>query len=238
MYLKTGDLARYNTRGELVHAGRVDFQIKIRGQRVETVEIENTILTYSPDKISNCLVIKTSQDDDLLIAYIISTDLGMDTASIRDYCQKYLRQYMVPSYFIVLDKFPVTATGKVNRKELPFPTPLCHTPIDVPQIGAHTMSELEARVHRLWCSEFHLDSIPPHANCFALGGSSLSLMHLFNAYQFHLVRDKQLHVLDFFINPTIANHAQLLNNSISKTNTDWYPLHLKQGNFSKIYTYL
>ena len=58
VYLKTGDLARYNKRGELVHAGRADFQIKIRGQRVETTEIENTIMRYSSENITNCLVTK------------------------------------------------------------------------------------------------------------------------------------------------------------------------------------
>lgn len=100
--MKTGDLARYNVRDELVHVGRVDFQIKIHGQRVETTEIENTIINFSPDKIFNCLVTKNSQNDDLLIAYVISNELDIDTEEIRDYCNRYFRQYMIPSYFVVL----------------------------------------------------------------------------------------------------------------------------------------
>ena len=234
IYLKTGDLARYNARGELVHAGRLDFQIKVRGQRVETTEIENTVINFSPEKISNCLIIKTSQNDDLLIAYLVSHDLDIDTTEVRDYCQKHLRQYMVPSYFVVLDKFPVTATGKVNRKELPLPALLSHTLADFSQVDEQPMSELERRVHHLWCSELRLRNIPRHMNCFALGGSSLSLIHLFNAYQFQLVPDKQLYVLDFFLDPTIANHTELLINSISKTSINWYPLHLMQGSFARI----
>jgi hypothetical protein len=227
VYIKTGDLARYNSRGELVHVGRIDFQIKINGQRVETTEIENTIMNWSPDKISNCLVTKTLQNDDLLIAYVISNDLELGTEEIRDYCSVHLRQYMVPSYLIILDKFPLNANGKIDRKQLPLPSILNnYLPIEDRQ-----MSELEEEVHRLWCSTLRLDAVPHHMNCFALGGSSLSLMQLFNFYQFHLAPDKQLNVVEFFINPTIAEHIRLLINSKTKTHIVWTPLHLVEGMF-------
>ena len=229
VYLKTGDLARYTTRGELVHAGRKDFQVKIRGQRVETTEIENTIINFSPHKISNCLVVKAPHNDDSLIAYLVSSDSEHDISQIRDYCQRHLRQYMVPSYFVLLEKLPVNASGKIDRKQLPLPTLLSHTSNYFEQTNNQPMSELETQIHRLWCSEFRFDSISADINCFTLGGSSLSLMRLFNRYQFELVPDKQLNVLDFFIHPTIAKHAQLLINSISKTTMIWHPLHLMQG---------
>ncbi|CAF1410830.1 unnamed protein product, partial [Adineta steineri] len=114
IYMKTGDLARYNERGELVHAGRIDFQVKVHGQRVETTEIENTIITWSCDKISNCLVTKAPQNNDFLVAYIVSSDLQIDTEEIRQHCSKYLRQYMIPSIFIVLEKLPLNANGKID----------------------------------------------------------------------------------------------------------------------------
>jgi hypothetical protein len=229
VYLKTGDLARFNQRGELVHVGRVDFQIKVRGQRVETAEIENTIINSSPGKISNCLVIKAPQNDDLLIAYVISNDLELDTEEIRDYCNKHLNKFMIPSYFVVLDKLPLNAAGKIDRKQLPLPKLLCDTPTNVVPIEDKPMSELEKRVHSLWCSTFRVNNISLHMNCFALGGSSLSLIQLFNYYQFYLVPDKQLSVLDFFTNPTIADHVQLLTSSKSKTDIVSNPLHLIQG---------
>ena len=119
IYIKTGDLARYNLRGELISVGRVDFQIKIRGQRVEATEIENTIKSWSPSKITDCLVTKVPQSDDLLVAYVISNDSEVEIEEIRAYCNKHLRQYMVPSYFVVLDKFPLNANGKIDRKQLP-----------------------------------------------------------------------------------------------------------------------
>jgi hypothetical protein len=231
IYMKTGDLARYNERGELVHAGRIDFQVKVNGQRVETIEIENTIINWSPSKVSNCLVTKTRQNDDMLVAYIISNDLDLDIEEIRDYCNKYLRQYMVPSYFIVLEKFPLNANGKIDRKQLPLPSINSNTLNNFGRIEDELMTELEGKVHSLWCSVLRHDAIPCSMNCFALGGSSLSLMQLFNYYQFHLAPDKQLNVLDFFINPTITKHVQLLINGKTKTNIVWSPLYLVQGRF-------
>jgi hypothetical protein len=230
IYIKTGDLARYNERGELVHVGRIDFQIKIRGQRVETAEIENTIIKFSPNKIFNCLVTKISQNDDYLIAYIISNDSDLDTELIRDYCNKHLCQYMVPFHITILDKFPLNANGKIDRKELPLPALLSKTSFTVDD--NESMSTIEEKVHSLWCSILRLDSIPHDMNCFALGGSSLSLMQLFNYYQFHFTSDKQLKILDLFLNPTITGHVQLLLNSKIKTKTIWNPFHLTQGLFT------
>lgn len=229
VYVKTGDLAHYNARGELVHVGRVDFQIKINGQRMETIEIENTIINFSPGKISNCLITKISPDDDLLIAYVISNDLDLDIKELRDYCNKYLRQYMVPSYFVVLDKFPLNANGKVDRKQLPLPSIRSDILTNLVSIEDQPLVELEKKVHSFWCSALGLDMVSRHMNCFALGGSSLLLMRLFNYYQVYLAPDKQLNVLDFFVNPTIAEHVQLLTNSKPKTQTVWKPLHLVRG---------
>lgn len=231
IYMKTGDLARYNARNELAHIGRIDFQIKVRGQRVETIEIENTIMNWSPSKISNCLVIKAPQSDDLLVAYVISNDLELDIEEIKNYCNKHLHQYMIPSHFIVLAKFPLNTNGKVDRQQLPIPSSRCDTSSRYVQIGDQPLSELEEKIHNLWCTTFKFEAVPRWKSCFALGGSSLSLMQLFNYYQVHIVPDKRLNVVDFFNSPTIANHAQLLANSQSKIHTVWSPLHLVQGMF-------
>lgn len=236
IYIKTGDLARYNIRGELVPAGRIDFQIKIRGQRVETTEIENTIIEWSPSKILNCLVTKVPEDDDLLIAYVVSKNLDLPIEEIREYCNKKLRQYMVPSYFIVLNEFPLNANGKIDRKRLPLPTinnNASSAPTNFVVMEDQPMSDLEKTIYNLWCSTLRLDVVPRETNCFALGGSSLTLMQFFNYYQFHLAPDRQLNIVHFFTNPTIANHARLLMNSETETRTAWTPLHLIQGMFSK-----
>ena len=199
---------------------------------METTEIETTIMKCCPTQISSCLVMKASQNDDLLVAYIGSNDPELDIEEIRKYCRKYLHQYMIPSFFVVLDKLPLNINGKVDRKQLPLPKSFHLTHINILQSDSESMSELEKKVHDLWCATLRLDTVPHHMNCFVLGGSSLSLMQLFNTYQFHLVPDKQLNVLDFFVNPTIANHVQLLTNRKYKTNTNrHHPLHLVEGKF-------
>jgi hypothetical protein len=224
-YLKTGDLARYNERGELVHCGRADFQVKIHGQRVETIEIEDTIMNWSRNKISGCLVIKAPQNEDLLVAYIVSHDSKLNIEEIRNHCSKHLRQYMIPSYIVILDKFPLNSNGKIDRKQLPIPSLLSNVPINTDR----PITELEEKIHKLWCNVLQVETVPRHANCFALGGSSLSLIQFFNYYQFHFVPDTQLNVLDFFLSPTIAEHVQLLFNCKPKIKMIWSPLHLVQG---------
>ncbi|CAF2765776.1 unnamed protein product [Rotaria sp. Silwood2] len=121
-FFKTGDLARYNAKGELVHAGRIDFQIRIDNQRIEPAEVEKTIIACCPNEIFGCLVTKLSQDEDLLVAYVIGDKSQLDTELIRNYCKDHLRKHMVPSHFIVLDKFPLNASGKANRKQLSLPS--------------------------------------------------------------------------------------------------------------------
>ncbi|CAF1182844.1 unnamed protein product [Adineta steineri] len=216
-FFKTGDLARYNTRGELVHVGRVDFQIKIRGQRVEASEVESVIMAWSPNVITNCLVVKLTQEEDLIVAYMVSNNLKLDIESLRDYCKERLRQYMIPSHFIVLDKFPLNVNGKIDRKQLP--SPPSNVPSGFVKADEGLMSELEDQVHRFWCSKFELDSIPRDADCFALGGSSLTMMLIFNYYQANLVPEKQLDDLEFFTHPTIADHVRLLTCIKTKTSS-------------------
>ena len=136
---------------------------------------------------------------------------------------------MVPSYFIVMDQFPLNSNGKVDRKQLPVPTLIHDTSSTFVPIEDQSTSDLEAQVRQLWCSTLRLENISRDMNCFSLGGSSLSIMQFFNHYQFHLVPGKQIDILDFFVNPTIANHVQLLMKSKSQTKTLLNSLHLEQG---------
>ena len=240
-FFKTGDLARYNAHGELVHVGRIDFQIKIHGQRVNINEIENIVIDWSSNVISSCLVVKFPQvNQDSLIAYLVSKNTKLDIASLRDYCREHLCQYMVPSYFIVLDKFPLNANGKVDRKQLPLPLSSDILTTKSIKNNEKPMSKLEDEVCRLWSSLLGLDLVPRHANLFALGGSSLLFMQLFNYYQTHLSTNKQLSVTDFLINPTIAEHVRHLTDADTKMANTWQPLYMIEGMQERdvyLYTY-
>ncbi|CAF1166800.1 unnamed protein product [Adineta steineri] len=214
IYMKTGDLARYNERGELVHAGRIDFQVKVHGQRVETTEIESTIITWSSDKISNCLVTKVPQNDDFLVAYIVSSDLQIDTEEIRQHCRKHLRQYMVPSIFIVLEKLPLNANGKIDRKNLPVPDFSTLATIANDHRYVEPKGKVEILVHSLWCEILGHSQISTSANFFSIGGHSLLFIQLYQGYKTTFDADiSMLDIGELFQHPTIANHAQLINQS-------------------------
>ncbi|CAF0982682.1 unnamed protein product [Adineta steineri] len=214
VYIKTGDLARYNAQGKLFYVGRVDFQIKIRGQRVETTEIENTITNSYPDKISDCVVTKLAQNDDLLVAYVVSKDSELDTDQIRNYCNKHLYQYMVPSIFVFLKQLPLNANGKLDRQRLPIPD------ISVLLTGTNDLqyiepkNELETLVHSVWCKILGCNRISTLTNFFTIGGHSLLFIQLYQGYKTTFNIDiSMLDIGELFQHPTIANHAHLINQS-------------------------
>lgn len=111
----TNDLAYFTEKGELVHLGRTDFQVKIRGYRIELEEIENS-LNKIPE-IQNSVVI-ADKEQKYLIGYYISKD-ELKPNEISEKLLKDLPNYMIPSIFYRLDKFPLTPNGKLDRKKLP-----------------------------------------------------------------------------------------------------------------------
>ena len=115
MLYNTNDLAYYTSDGDIVHLGRTDFQVKIRGYRIELEEIENRIIQYAG--ISNAVVTADKENKYLSCYYVSSEEIKIPT--LISYLLKYLPNYMVPAYFMRLDKIPLTPNGKVDRKSLP-----------------------------------------------------------------------------------------------------------------------
>ncbi|CAF4344581.1 unnamed protein product, partial [Adineta steineri] len=99
-----------DNNGLLHYHGRKDHQIKLHGQRIELGEIERCLLRAS---ISACVVIKWN--DDHLVAYVQSSS-HINEEQLRQHCQYYLPPHMIPSFFIILDKLPLNANGKIDRK--------------------------------------------------------------------------------------------------------------------------
>ena len=111
----TGDLAYFDKNGEIIHLGRTDFQVKIRGYRMELGEIESKIIEIPA--ISNAVVI-ADKENKYLICYYISKE-EIDSNEITAQLLKDLPNYMIPSVFHKMDKFPLTPNGKLDRKKLP-----------------------------------------------------------------------------------------------------------------------
>lgn len=114
---KIGDLAYWREDGNIVYVGRNDFQVKIRGLRIEIGEIENAIC--SMDDISQAVVVvqKNKEDRQLICAFY--TGKEADAKEIRSHIGKKLPKYMLPHIFMYLEEMPLTSSGKINRKALP-----------------------------------------------------------------------------------------------------------------------
>lgn len=118
----TGDLGQIGADGCLMHLGRKDFQLKIRGCRVEVAEVEH--LLGGREEIADAAVwiAKNRAGEDQLVAYVVlKSSAAFDRAAIVSSLAKYLPDYMVPQHLVVMDALPVLPTGKVNRRDLPNP---------------------------------------------------------------------------------------------------------------------
>ncbi|MEP6802904.1 MAG: amino acid adenylation domain-containing protein, partial [Flavobacterium sp.] len=114
----TGDLGCWLTNGTIEFLGRKDDQIKLRGFRIELGEIENSILQYSKAIKQVVVDIKEHNNEKTLVAYFVGTNL-VDKADLRTFLQNRLPDYMVPGFYIPLEKLPLTPNGKVDKKSLP-----------------------------------------------------------------------------------------------------------------------
>ena len=117
---KTGDRVKWLPDGSVDFLGRVDFQVKLNGQRLETGEIE--ALLRQAEGVGDALVVLWTSSDNRprLVGYVVGANA--DEASLREICSKALPGYMVPSVFMPLPEWPLNANGKIDRKRLPAPT--------------------------------------------------------------------------------------------------------------------
>jgi len=117
---KTGDFGYWLPDGNIEFIGRKDTQVKIRGFRIELGEIENKLLEYK--KVKDAVVIANTGLNEPLCAYIVA-DEPLDFSVIKNYLLESLPSYSVPTCYVKLDRFPLTPNGKIDRKNLPKPTP-------------------------------------------------------------------------------------------------------------------
>eukprot|EP00833_Pecoramyces_ruminatium_P001259 jgi/Orpsp1_1/1175291/evm.model.c7180000053302.1 len=120
---RTGDLGKWTNEGEVEYLGRIDFQVKINGQKVELREIESKVLEIP--EIQQCIAIDKMKDNEekYLVCYYISNEDEeiITNKNIRRYLSEKLPRYMVPNYYIRINEIPLSSTGKLNRRELPEP---------------------------------------------------------------------------------------------------------------------
>ena len=168
---KTGDLARFLPDGQLAFLGRTDHQVKIRGYRVELDEIMLALQAYP--FVQSCIT--TAREDmsgeKYLVAYIVPiAHASLTVAALREHLAQRLPEYMIPSTFVVLEQFPLTANGKLDRAALPAPDEV-NTLRE--QSSIQPTTPVEIQVSEIVCSLLHLQEVSIDDNFFMLGGHSL-----------------------------------------------------------------
>ncbi len=197
---QTGDLGRWLADGSIEFLGRVDFQVKIRGFRIETGEIEHRLLTHPGVNAAAVTVGENEDADKYLCAYVVS---GVGPGELKEYLSRSLPGYMVPPYFMAVEKIPLTPNGKVDTKALPAPV------ICAPQEYEAPRNEIEARLVDIWSEILQVDKavIGINSNFFDLGGHSLKATLL--AARIHEVFHVEVPLAELFINPTIRAISEL-----------------------------
>ncbi len=199
---KTGDVARYLTNGELEYLGRADQQIQLRGFRIELGEIESVLAAH--ERVSKVIVdVKEhASGDKQLVAYYLVSSTSVDGAELRELAAKSLSEYMIPQHFIQLDEFPLTPSGKLDRRALPAPVRALQ---EVPVMPA---SEAEQRIALIWSELLNLEKVGTRDTFFDLGGHSLLVMRLASRLASEFGRD--IAVADVFRFSTIQAQARLV----------------------------
>lgn len=165
----TGDLARYFDDGELEFLGRADFQVKIRGYRVELGEVEIAINALPGVNEALCAAYTDASGQKSLVAYVVAkSGATLDEEDIKQRARALLPDFMVPSQVMVLPAMPISANGKVDRKELPSPT---QRAASSQYVAPRTASE--SKMAEIWGDLLQRKQVGVTDNFFALGGQSL-----------------------------------------------------------------
>ena len=169
----TGDLARFHDDGSIELLGRADFQVKIRGYRIELAEIEAAIMAHP--QVKEAVVAQHKSDSGItrLIAYLTASQ-APDT--LHAHLAQTLPDYMIPASFIVLDKLPRTANGKIDRKSLPQPTEFSVDNSSRPFVPASTPAQKQ--LARIWAEVLELSNISIDDSIFELGADSLLIFRI------------------------------------------------------------
>ena len=203
---RTGDLARFRTDGNVEFLGRIDHQVKIRGFRIELGEIEAVLEQHL--RVHQAVVVAREENpgDKRLVAYYVPEAQGSLTAGeLRKHVAKQLPDYMTPSAFVEMSKFPLTPNGKVDRKALPAPA---MKDFEAASEYVPPRNETERRLARLWEEVLGITPISVTASFFELGGRSMLAARLFT--QILRTFGKELPLSTLFRSPTVELLAKEL----------------------------
>ncbi|WP_413104170.1 amino acid adenylation domain-containing protein [Streptomyces sp. Inha503] len=169
---RTGDLVRWDAWGRLVFVGRVDDQVKVRGFRIELGEVEGAVGAHPLVGQVAVVVREDRPGDRRLVAYVVPAGAGCDVAVVREFVRGRLPEFMVPGAWVVLDRLPVTANGKLDRRALPVPE------VRGAGSGREPRTAVERTLCRLYAEVLGLERAGAEDGFYDLGGDSISTIQL------------------------------------------------------------
>ncbi|HEX2079486.1 MAG TPA: phosphopantetheine-binding protein, partial [Longimicrobium sp.] len=196
---RTGDRARWRADGTLEFLGRLDGQVKVRGFRIETGEVESALREH-PGVADCAVVVRADAPGEARLVAYVAGEAGAD--GLRAHLRTRLPEYMVPAAFVAVEGLPRTPSGKLDRRALPAPAPA------QPPRPVEPGAGLEARIAAIWAEVLGLESVGAEDNFFDLGGHSLLLTRL----QGRLVAElgHPVPLVDLFHHPTVRSLARAL----------------------------
>lgn len=206
---RTGDLCRWLDDGNIEYLGRLDHQVKIRGNRIELGEIETRLLNYKDLREAVVVALKNSTNQDYLCAYLVARR-ALDIDNLRAYLAETLPDYMVPGRFVILEHMPLNASGKVDRKQLPVPQYIDQTNETI--IDDTLLSATERQLLSIVRELLSNNQLGPADNFFLAGGDSI------RAIQFSArvaQAGAQISIRDIFKYPTVKQLATAIEHSLS-----------------------
>ncbi|MCC5632722.1 amino acid adenylation domain-containing protein [Nostoc sphaeroides CHAB 2801] len=209
---KTGDQVRFCVDGTLEFLGRLDDQVKLRGFRIELGEIESLLCLHPTVKDALVMVREDVIGDQRLVVYlVVQPDSSLLVDDLRSFLQEKLPDYMIPSAFVPLQTFPLTANGKVDRKALPAPDKIN---ADIEQSFVAPRNSLEEQIADIWSQVLRLEKVGIHNNFFTLGGHSLLVTQLISRMRDAL--GVELFIQDVFANPTVAELSVIFTQKLTE----------------------
>lgn len=200
----TGDIGKWLPDGNIEYLGRTDEQIKIKGFRVEIGEIESTLYKYKQIKEVVVISNKDFNNNNYLCAYVTS-DIKLDVNQLKEYLLGQIPEYMVPAFFMQLNKLPKTPNGKVDKNSIPLP----NQSNIIKQDYVPPKNDLEKTMQRIWSNILGIDEIGINDDFFVLGGDSLKAIKVVSGMK----KEAKIDIYDVYKYSTIN---KLANNIISK----------------------
>ncbi|WP_343691143.1 amino acid adenylation domain-containing protein [Chitinophaga sp.] len=216
---RTGDIGYWLPDGNIEYIGRTDHQIKIRGNRIEPGEIEYAMQQL--DGIYESVVLaQKDRTSGWQICAFYRGKKAYPVDIIRQRLLFYLPDYMIPAVFVQVEEWPMTASGKINRKALVVPD-------DYLQAGGNDyvapVNETESRICNIWQSLLELDTMPgTTVDFFHIGGHSLHIMQLANQYK--VCFGVNVSVKELFRHTTVSAHASLVGEKAYSSRSQLLPV--------------